>query len=79
MLESHLHFVFVLGHPKIWFLSFYKEIMDAHFQFYIILSNYVWSILFYQIEDHNVRQIGFHVCVKMRCKRKKLSGQPNTL
>ena len=41
MLESHLHFVFVLGHPKIWFLSFYKEIMDAHFQFYIILLNYV--------------------------------------
>ena len=34
---------------------------------------------FCSIEDHNVRQIGFHVCVKMRCKRKKLSGQPNTL
>ena len=29
--------------------------MDAqHFPFYIILSNYVWSILFYQDEDYNV-------------------------
>ena len=45
------------------FLSFYKEIMDAqHFPFYFILSNYVWSILFYQNKDHNVRQIKFHVC-----------------
>ena len=66
------------------FLSFYKEIMDAqHFPFYIILSNYVRSILFYQDKDHNVRQIRFHVCTKMRrckrrvCKRKTLFGQPN--
>ena len=30
--------------------------MDAqHFPFYIILSNCVWSILFYQNKDHNVR------------------------
>ena len=66
------------------FLSFYKETMDAqHFSFYIILSNYVWSILFYQDKDHNVWQIGFHVCIKMRrckrriCKRKILFEQPN--
>ena len=62
------------------FLSFYKEIVDAaqHFSFYIILSNYVWSILFYQNKDHNVRQIRFHVCIKMhRCKRKTLFEQPN--
>ena len=66
------------------FLSIYKEIMDAqHFPFYIILSNYVWSILFYQNKNHNVRQIRFHVCIKMHrrkrrvCKRKTLSGQPN--
>ena len=65
------------------FLSFYKEIMDTHFPFYIILSNYVWSILFYQNKDHNVRQIWFHVCIKMRrckrrvCKRKTLFRQPN--
>ena len=31
--------------------------MDAqYFPFYIILSNYVWSILFYQTKDHNVGQ-----------------------
>ena len=46
------------------FLSFYKEIMDAqHFLSYIILSNYVWSILFYQNKDHNIWQIRFHVCI----------------
>ena len=45
--------------------------MDAqHFSFYIILSNYVSSILFYQNKDHNVRQIKFHVRIKMRrCKK----------
>ena len=66
------------------FLSSYKEIMDAqHFHFYIILSNYVRSILFYQNEDHNFRQIRFHVRIKMYrckrrvCKRKTLSGQTN--
>ena len=53
------------------YLSFYKEIMDAHFPFYIILSNYVWSILFYQNKDHNARQIRFHVRIKMRrCNRR---------
>ena len=58
--------------------------MDAqHFPFYIILSNYVSSILFDQDKDYNVRQIGFHVCIKMHCckrhvcKRKTLFGQPN--
>ena len=58
--------------------------MDAqHFPFYIILSNYVLSILFYQNKDHNFRQIRYHVCIKMRCckrrfyKRKTLSRQPN--
>ena len=67
------------------FLSFYKEIMDAqHFEFYIILSNYVWTILSYQTKDHNVRHIRFQVCIKMRClkrrvcKGKTLSGQPST-
>ena len=68
------------------FLSFYKEIIDTqYFPFYIILSNYVWSSLFYQTKDHNVRQIKFGVCIKMRCckrrvcKRKILSGQPNVI
>ena len=67
------------------FRPFYKEIMNAqHFSFYIILSNYVWSILFYQDKDYNVRQIRFHVCIMMRyCKRRvykrmTLFGQPNT-
>ena len=66
------------------FLSFYKEIMNAqHFPFYIILSNYVRSILFYQSKDYNVRQIRFHVRIKMHrckrwlCKRKTLFGLPN--
>ena len=66
------------------FLSFYKGIIDAqHCSFYIILTKYVWFILFYQDKDHNVRQIRFHVCIKMRCckrrvcKRKTLFGQPN--
>ena len=59
--------------------------MDVqHFSFYIILSNYVRSILFFQNKDHNVQQIRFHVCIKMHrcnrrvCKRKTLFGQPNT-
>ena len=56
-----------------------------YFPFYNILSNYVWSILFYQDKDYNARQIGFHVRIKMRrCKRrvykrKTLFGQPNNL
>ena len=60
--------------------------MDAqHFSFYITLSNYVWSILFNQNKYHNVRQIRFHVCIKMHrckrwvCKRKTLFGQANSL
>ena len=54
------------------FLSFYKEIIDVqHFPFYIILLNYIWSILFYQNKNHNVRRIRFRVCIKMhRCKRR---------
>ena len=59
--------------------------MDAqYFSFYIILSNYVRSILFYQNKDHNVRQIRFLLCIKMYrykrqvCKRKIFSGRPNT-
>ena len=62
------------------FLSFYKEIMDAqHFPFYIILSNYVRCILFYQNKDHKVRQIRFHVCIKRHgcksrvCKERRFS------
>ena len=60
--------------------------MDAQdLSFYIILSNYVRSILFYQNKDHNVRQIRFHVCIKIHrckrriCKRKTLFGQPNKI
>ena len=66
------------------FLSFHKEIMGTqYFPFYIILSSYLWFILFYQDKDHNVRQIRFRVCIKMHrckrrvCKRKTLFGQPN--
>ena len=67
------------------FLSFDEKIMRAqHFSFYIILSNYVRSSLFYQNKNHNVRQIRFHVCIKVRrckrrvCKRKTLFGQLST-
>ena len=67
------------------FLSFYKEIIKTqYFPFYIVLSNYVWSILFSQTKDRNIRQIRFRVCTKIRrcktrvCNRKILSGQPNT-
>ena len=73
-------FKFVRGLVKVgyyWssekFLSFYKEIMDAqHFSFYIILSNHVWSILFYQDKDHNFWQIRFHVCIKMHCCKRRV-------
>ena len=62
MLMSVIKLRYIRSSEK--FLSFYKEIMDAqYFPFYITLSNYVWSILFYQNKDHNVRQIRFHVCV----------------
>ena len=48
-----------------------------------VLYYFIEFILFYQNKDHNVRQIRFHVCIKMRrckgrvCKRKTLFGQPN--
>ena len=78
------HFLRIRSSEK--FLSFHKQIMDAqYFSFYIILSNYAWSILFYQNKDYNVRQISFHVRIKMHrckrwvCKRKTLFGQSNTL
>ena len=66
------------------FLSFHKEIMDAHFLFYIILSNYA-SIWFSQNKDYNVRQIKFHVCIKINrckkrvCKRKTLFERSNNM
>ena len=48
------------------FLSLYKEIIDTqHFPFYIILSNYVRSILLYQDKDYDVRQSRVHVCIKI--------------
>ena len=59
--------------------------MDAqHFPFYIILSNYVCSILFHKNKNHNVRRIRFHFCIKIHrwkrrvCKGKTLFGQPST-
>ena len=53
--------------------------MDAqHFSFYIILSNYVRSIFFYQDKDHNVWYIRFHVCIMMhRCKRRVCKRKKN--
>ena len=43
---NNYHSIYIRLTPK--FLSFYKEIIGTkHFLFYIILLNYVWSILFY--------------------------------
>ena len=51
-------------------LSFYKEIIDARqFLFPIILSNYLWSILFYR----NIKQEILFILIK----RKELLGQSN--
>ena len=67
------------------FLSFYEEIIDAQrLLFYIILSNYVRSILFCRDKHRDISQTCFHVCMKVHCcekhvcERKTLFGQPNT-
>ena len=67
------------------FLSFYGKIIDARcLLFYIILSNYIRSILFCWDKHHDISQTWFHVCMKVHCfkkhvcERKTLSGQPNT-
>ena len=66
------------------FISFYAEIMDAQrFMFYIILSNYVRSILFCWDKHRDISQTWFHIftkvhcCKKHVCERRTLSGQPN--
>ena len=66
------------------FLSFYEEIIDVQcILFYIILSNYVGSILFCWDKRRDISQIWFHVCMKVHCckkhvcERKILFGQPN--
>ena len=52
---------------------------------YIILSNYVRSILFCWDKHCEISQTWFHVCMKLHCckkhvcERKSLFGQPNTL
>ena len=68
------------------FLSFYEEIINARrFFFYIILSNYVRSVLFCRDRHRDISQTCFHVCIKTHCckkhvcERKTLFGQPNTL
>ena len=53
------------------FLSFYEEIIDAQRSlFYIILSNYVRSILFCWDKHRDILQIWFHVCMKVHCCKK---------
>ena len=68
------------------FFHFYKEIMDTrHFSFYIILSNYVRSILSIKIKTITFDRLGFtfgikvHRCKRRVCKRKTLFGQPNNI
>ena len=47
------------------FLSFYEEIIDAQcILFYIILPNYVQSILFCWDKHRDISQTWFHVCTK---------------
>ena len=62
------------------FLPFHEEIIDAQrFFFYIILSNYVRSILFCSDKHRHISHTYFHVCYKNHdCERKILSGQHNT-
>ena len=53
------------------FLSFYEEIIDAQrFLVYIILSNYVRSILFRWVKLCDISQTWFHVSTKVRCYKK---------
>ena len=66
------------------FLSFYKEIIDAQrFSFYIILSNYIRSILLCWDKHRDISLTWFHVCMKVHCwkrhvcERKTLFGQSN--
>ena len=65
------------------FLSFYEEIIDAQgFLFYIILLNYLRSILFCWDKHRDISRTWFHVCMKVHCKkhiceRKTLPEQPN--
>ena len=62
----------------------YEEIIHAQrLLLYIILSNYVRSILFCRDKHRHISQTWFHVCTKMHyrkkhvCERKTLFGQPN--
>ena len=81
--QIYIYIIYII----IYLLLFILFIFIYYFKFiiiYIILSNYVWSILFYRTKGHNVWQTRFHVRIKMRCckrrvcKRKTLSGQLNT-
>ena len=65
------------------FLSFYQDIIDAQrILFYIILSNYVRSILFRWDKHRDISQTWFHVSMKVHCckkhERKTIFGQPST-
>ena len=66
-------------------VSFVSRGNNRRFLFYIILSNYVRSMLFYRDKHRDILQTWFHVCMKMHrckrhvCERKTLSGQPNIL
>lgn len=63
----HFNIAFILRCIRL-FLSVYKKIIDAHNRlFYIILLNYVWSILFHWDKNRNVWETTFHVYVKMHC------------
>ena len=54
------------------FLSFYEEIIDAQrFSFYVILSNYVRSILFCWDKHRDISQTWFHVYTKVHCCKKQ--------
>ena len=49
------------------FLPFHEEIIDAQrFFFYIILSNYVRSILFCSNKHRHISHTCFHVCIVIK-------------
>ena len=53
------------------FLSFYKELMHNIFSSTLFYRITYDSFCFINGKDRNVRQIRFHVCIKMRrCKRR---------
>ena len=76
--NSHVHIMRVIFRLSEKLLSFYEEIIDAQrILVYIILSNYLRSILCCWDKHRDISQT-FHVCMMVHCcKSTTRSGQPN--